>query len=383
MNQEPAKSFGRHRAMLIGFPVTVVVAIALWALYVDGSERTDDAYVEGNVVQVTSQVAGTVTAINADDTESVAAGAPLVKLNAVDNEVQFERAKAALAAATRAARVQFHQVDQLRAEVASRENDVARAIADVRRRNEVGDSGAVSKEEIDHAEDVLRVARNGLEGTKQQLAQRLAMTDRLTMENQPDVLAAASRLKDAYVALGRTTIPAPVDGTVTRRTVQVGQHIPAGASLMSIVPLNEIWVDANFKESQLADIRIGQRATLKADLYGGGVTFHGKVIGLDAGTGSAFALLPAQNATGNWIKVTQRVPVRIVLDPQELRHNALRLGLSMHVVVDTTDLRGERPTTQSEGRTAYGTRVFDNEMHDADGLVSQIIAANSGADDGK
>jgi membrane fusion protein (multidrug efflux system) len=274
-------------------------------------------------------------------------------------------------------RVQFHQVAQLQAEVRQRQNDLAKASQDLQRRQRLAASGAVSGEEIQHAADVLANARDGLEASRQQLAQRRAMTDRLTLASHPDVQAAASRVKDAYVALHRTEIPAPVSGVVSRRNVQVGQRIAAGTPLMSIVPLEQLWVDANFKESQLEDIRVGQSVTLTADVYGNRVVLHGLVAGLDAGTGSAFALLPAQNATGNWIKVTQRLPVRIELEPAELQRYPLRLGMSMRVTIDTRQREDTKLDAPDAGRASYDTPVFDEEMRDAEQLVRSIITANA------
>jgi membrane fusion protein (multidrug efflux system) len=292
--------------------------------------------------------------------------------------VELERAEAALATATRQARVQFHQADQLRAEVRQRQNDLAKAREDQHRRAQVADSGAVSGEEMQHTQDVLNNAREALEASNQQLQQRLAMTDGLTVARHPDVLAASSRVKDAFIALHRTAVPAPVSGMVSRRTVQVGQHIAPGASLMSIVPMDQIWVDANFKESQLQHIRVGQAVTLTTDLLGGGVVLHGKVSGLNAGTGSAFSLLPAQNATGNWIKVTQRVPVRIALDPEDLKHHPLQIGLSVHASVDTTGYADQSAAPAAPARS-FGTTAFEQELHDADALVQSIIVENSGS----
>lgn len=362
--------------------VVVLAAIAIWLFLTRFSETTEDAYVEGNIVPVTSQVAGTVTDIGADDTDHVGSGAALVKLNASDAELAFENAKASLAKATRNARMQYHQVSQAGAELAERENDLRKARNDLARRLQLVDVGAVTGEEVAHAREVVDSAQSSLEATRQTLAQRRAMVDNVSLSQHPDVLAAASALKTAYVALKRTIIQAPVAGTITKRSVQVGQRIAPGVALMSVVPLDAIWVNANFKESQLQHIRIGQPVNLTADIYGGSIVYHGRIVGLGAGTGSAFALLPAQNATGNWIKVTQRVPVRIALDAKEITRNPLRVGLSMHVDVDTHDRTGSVLASAGKPTVKYGTGVFAKELADADALVARIIAANAGAGGG-
>lgn len=381
MPTETAPRSLRQRILVLSTLTVLVLCAAIFLVIRSSDEvQTDDAYVQGNIVQVTAQIAGTVVAIASDDTQSVQAGMPLVRLNPVDYEVQLERAKATLAATVRRARVQFRQVDQSQAELRARRNDLAKASQDLARRQQLSGSGAVSGEEIEHAADVLANARAALDASQQQLAQRQALTDQLTLAQHPDVLVAASHVKDAYIALQRTSIPAPVSGVLSKRSVQVGQRIAAGTALMSVVPLHEVWVDANFKESQLEDIRIGQAVTLSTDVYGRRVKLHGTVVGLDAGTGSAFALLPAQNATGNWIKLTQRLPVRIALQPEALQAHPLRLGLSMHVSIDTASGQGNAPVTTTPGTApGYRTKVFDRELLDADQLVQAIIHANAGA----
>jgi membrane fusion protein (multidrug efflux system) len=345
----PAKA-SRHPKIVLALAIVLLVAaLGVWYLSGIGTESTDDAYVDGNVVQVTSQVGGTVTVIGGDDTDHVDANTPLVTLNAVDAEIQYERAKSNLARAVRLARTQYYQVQQLEAEVNQRQNDVRKARDDVRRRSQLAASGAVSREEISHAEEVLKNALAGLDGSQHALAVRLAMVDNTTLRTHPDVLVAASNLRDAFIALHRTQIFSPVAGLITKRSVQVGQRISPGVALMSVVPIDQVWVNANFKESQIEDLRIGQAVRLRADAYGRDLTFHGTIVGLDAGTGSAFSLMPAQNATGNWIKVTQRVPVRIAL------------------------LNSKTPQ-----QAAYRTDIFENELKDANAVVEQVIGANEG-----
>lgn len=367
------------RWLILALLVLAAVLIIGYLLRLN-AESTDDAYVDGNVVQVTAQVSGTVTAINADNTDYVDAHSPLVTLNDVDADIQYERAKSNLAKAVRQARTEYYQVQQLQAEVQQRQNDIRKAQNDVRRRSQLASSGAVSREEISHAEDVLKNAVSGLDGTRHALAVKLALVDDTTLRTHPDVLVAANNLRDAYIALHRTEVVSPVAGIITKRSVQVGQRISPGVALMSVVPVDQVWVNANFKESQLQDLRIGQPVELHADAYARSVVFHGTIVGLEAGTGSAFSLLPAQNATGNWIKVTQRVPVRIALRAEEVAKFPLRLGLSMRVSVDTSHLDGPVLNDTAPQQTAYSTDIFKNELKDANEVVESVITANEGSD---
>lgn len=372
---QPKVSYRPQLLLILGIAL-LMATLGIWYLLGLGTESTDDAYVDGNIVQVTSQVSGTVTVISGDNTDHVDAHAPLITLNAVDAEIQYQRTQSNLARAVRQARTQYYQVQQLEAEVSQRQNDMRKAQDDVRRRSQLAASGAVSREEISHAEEVLKNALAGLDGTQHALAVRLAMVDNTTLRTHPDVLVAAANLCDAFISLHRTQIYSPVTGLITKRSVQVGQRINPGVALMSVVPLDQVWVNANFKESQIQDLRIGQPVVLRADAYGRKVVFHGNIVGLDVGTGSAFSLMPAQNATGNWIKVTQRVPVRIALQPEEIAANPLRLGLSMHVSVDTTDTSGQVLNKKMPAQPAYSTNVFENELKDANDVVEQVISAN-------
>jgi membrane fusion protein (multidrug efflux system) len=355
-------------------------AVAAWTtLAPSGRQTTEDAYVDGNVVQLTPQVSGSVTAIGADNTDYVQAGQVLVQLNETDARLALARAEAQLERTVRQVRAQFSSASQFRANVALRSADLARAEADLARRRGLADSGAISGEDVHHAEDAVKSARAALAVAEQQLAGAGALVDRTGIANHPDVEAAATQLREAYIAWVRTTLRAPVPGLVAKRSVQLGQRVNAGAPLMSIVPPEQMWVNANFKESQLGEIRIGQPVTLSADVYGKSVRYSGRVVGQDAGTGSAFALLPAQNATGNWIKVVQRVPIRIALDPKQLAAHPLKLGLSMHVEVDTADRSGAVAMHTVAARPAYTTDVFKRELEQADLMVERAIAAGSGA----
>ena len=352
---------------------------AYWALALRYFQSTDDASVSGNVVQITPQISGTVVAIGADDTQFVKAGAPLVQLDQADAKVALDQAEAQLAKTVREVRSLFATSAQLQATVAMRQSDLDRANEDFARRERLASSGAISGEERQHARDAYDSAKAALLAAQRELEANRARVDRTTVDNHPDVRNASGRVHDAYLTYARTTLPAPVGGLVAKRAVQLGQRVSPGTPLMAIVPLDQVWVDANFKEPQLAAMRLGQPVTLRADLYGGKVRYHGTVSGFGAGTGSAFALLPAQNATGNWIKIVQRVPVRVALDPEELAAHPLQIGLSMQVEVDTHDHGGERLPQLVQSARAYTTDVFGSVDATADERVKTIIAANEGA----
>jgi membrane fusion protein, multidrug efflux system len=375
-----AANNGKRKRMMTLLVIVILIAAVAYGLYyfLDARfhEDTDDAYVSGNVVQITPQVTGTVIAVNADDTQVVKAGDPLVVLDPADARVALQQAEANLAQVVRQVRGLFADDSQYEAQVAARQADLSRAQDDLKRRLTVAQTGAVSQEEISHARDSVKSAEAGLDAAKQQLAANRALTANTTIADHPNVQAAAAKLRDAYLNHARNTLPAPVTGYVAKRSVQVGQRVSPGTPLMAIVPLHDVWVDANFKEVQLKHMRIGQPVELTADVYGSSVPYHGKVVGFSAGTGSAFSLLPAQNATGNWIKVVQRLPVRISLDPQELEKHPLRIGLSMQADVnikdDTGGQLGQAPTT------TYQTNVFDKYGAEADAEIARIISENAG-----
>jgi membrane fusion protein (multidrug efflux system) len=368
----------KRKALLALLGVAVVVSAAAYGAYymtyARHHESTDDAYVSGNLVQLTPQVAGTVVAVNADDTQIVKAGDPVVTLDNADAKVALGNAEATLGQTVRQVSSLYVNNDFYAANVAQKQSDLARAQDDLRRRQAVADTGAVSAEDIAHARDTMTAARAALDAARQQAQANRALTDRTTIEQHPNVQAAASRVRDAYLAYARNTLPAPVTGYVAKRSVQVGQRVSSGTPLMAIVPLDGVWVDANYKESQLRNMRIGQPVTLTADVYGGKVKYHGRVVGFSAGTGSAFASLPAQNATGNWIKIVQRLPARIQLDQKELQAHPLRIGLSMDVDVDTRDDTG--PQLGAATNTSYRTDVFAEYGAQADAEIEKIIAQN-------
>jgi len=378
----PAQAPQSRRKLTIGLMASVAAAVAAIAWSSPqvlgigwNAEHTEDAYVEGNLVQVTPQVAGTVTRIAADNTDFVRPGEVLVQLNEIDARLAQDRAEAALAKSARQVRAQFAGVEQLRATVTQRESDLAKANSDLDRRRKLADTGAVSGEDIRHAEDAVAGARAALTAARQQVGSALALVDGTTVENHPDVAAAIAQLRDASLSLARTTLAAPVGGIVARRNVQIGQRVAQGAPLMAIVPLDQMWVTANLKETQLKDVRIGQPVAVSADVYGKDVVFHGRVVGQEAGTGAAFAAVPAQNATGNWIKVVQRVPVRIALDPKELARHPLRLGLSMKVAIDTSRRDGPGLMQAGTVRQQYQTVVFETESRGADEAIRRALGA--------
>ena len=321
---------------------------------------------------------GTVVAIGADDTDLVEAGQTLVRLDPSDARVALAQAEAQLAQAVREARVLYAKDTTLAATVAQRKVDLARAQDDLARRAPLVASGAVSREDLQHARDAVAAARAALKTADEQLAASRALTEGTAVEKQPSVLRAAARVREAFLAVQRDTIPAPVRGYVAKRSVQVGQRVAPGQPLMAVVPLDQVWVEANFKEVQLREMRIGQPVRLSADLYGSQVEYRGRVAGLAAGTGGAFALLPPQNATGNWIKVVQRLPVRIELDRKQLAEHPLRVGLSMEVDVDVHDASGAQLATTPVSGPVYATRAFDEQAAAADARVREIIAANLG-----
>ena len=393
----PAIATAKRKPVMLAIAgVTLAAGLgygAWWAATQRHYESTDNAYVQAPVVQITPQVGGTVLSVLVDDTDLVKAGQPLVKLDPSDAKLALERAEAQLAQTVREVRTLYANnaalaanVNLREAEVVRMQADVVRATDDVNRRKPLLASGAVGGEEMKHAENALAVARSALAGAQsalaaaqEQAASNRVLTEGTSVEKHPNVERAAAAVREAWLAVQRTELLAPVTGQVAKRTVQVGQRIAPGAPLMSVIPLEQAWVEANFKEVQLRQMRIGQPVKLVADLYGNKVEYDGRIAGLGAGTGAAFALLPAQNATGNWIKVVQRVPVRIALDPKEVQEHPLRVGLSMDVQVDVRE-QGGQMLAAATGASAprLQTTIFDAQEKAADEQVNRIIAANIG-----
>jgi membrane fusion protein (multidrug efflux system) len=393
---EAPASNGKRRRALTALAAVVIVAGGGWGLYewlvASHYEDTDNAYVSGNVIQITPQIGGTVMSIGADDTDFVKAGQPLVQLDPADAKVALEQAEAALAQSVRQVRTLYANNGSLAAQVTLRQSDIVKAQSDIakaqddlQRRRALSGNGAVSKEELNHAETQLDTAKSalaaaqaGVVAAKEALVSNQSLTEGTSVAQHPSVLSAASKVREAYLATQRVAMPAPVDGYVAKRTVQLGQRVAAGTPMMSIVPLNQLWVDANFKEVQLRNIRIDQPVKLTADVYGKKVEYTGRVAGLGVGTGSAFALLPAQNATGNWIKVVQRVPVRIALDPEQLKANPLRIGLSMDAEIDISSKSGKMLADAPRATALSQTAVYSQLDRGADAEVDRIVAANLG-----
>lgn len=372
--------FSHKRKLLLTLVTLVVlVMIVLSGLYVlligRFYEDTDNAYVNGNVIPITSQIAGTIIGIEADDTQFVKTGQVLVKLDPTDSYIAFEQAKANLAQTIRTTQQLFINNNGLKASILDKEATQEKARLDVSRRNEAIGIGAVSQEELTHAQNTLKSANASITEARAALLANQALTEHTDLSQHPSVLAAAAMLRKAYIDYKRTTIQAPVSGEISKRTAQIGRRIEVGTQLMALVPLDEVWIDANFKEKQLRNMRIGQEAIIYADLYGSSVKYHGKIVGFSAGTGSAFALLPAQNATGNWIKVVQRLPVRIAFEATELKAHPLRIGLSMQITVDTHDRSGALIKTPAPA-SIYNTRVYDDLNKEADEEIARIIAKN-------
>jgi len=383
---QPPKS---RRGFLLKALVAVLVIAAIgWGLwyFFEGRwyEDTDDAYVNGNIVQITPQVSGTVITIGADDGDLVHAGDVLVKLDPADADIALQQARANLANTVRKVRGLYSNVSGAQAEVAVRKVAVDKAQADYNRRRDLAKSGAISAEELSHALDALTSAQSALTTAQQQLQTNKVLVDDTVVVSHPDVQAAAARLRAAYLDDVRTALLAPVDGYIAKRSVQLGQRVAPGTPLMAVVPLHGVWVDANFKETQLNSMRIGQPVEIRADVYGSSVTYQGKVESLGVGTGSAFSLLPAQNATGNWIKIVQRVPVRVFFsDPKQLEEHPLRIGLSTKVSVNLHDTSGPLLAKQSPAQPAFNTDVYKEQLAKADGMIAEIVHANMAGENQK
>ncbi|MDV9032627.1 HlyD family efflux transporter periplasmic adaptor subunit [Pseudomonas sp. RAC1] len=380
--QEPGANRKRKTWLLALLLLVVLAGAAAWAWYAlvgRWHESTDDAYVNGNVVEITPLITGTVISIGADDGDLVQAGQVLLRFDPSDGEVALQASEAKLAHTVRQVRGLYSNVDALKAQMQARQAELKKARENYNRRKVLADSGAISAEELSHSRDDLSSAQSALDSARQQLNTSTALVDDTVVASHPDVLAAASDLRQAYLDNARTTLVAPVTGYVAKRTVQLGQRLQPGTATMAVIPLNQVWIDANFKETQLRDMRIGQPVEVTADLYGSDVIYRGTVESLGAGTGSAFALLPAQNATGNWIKIVQRVPVRVHLDPEQLKTHPLRIGLSTVVEVDLHDQSGPTLAQQPPQQASYATEVYDRQLAEADRLIAKLIHDNSAA----
>lgn len=373
---------GKRRFWLILVAVIVIAGGLAWGLYwlfyARYFESTDDAYVAGNVVTITAKEPATVLALHADNTQAVKQGQLLVEMDPATAKVNLQAAEANLARAVRAVRGAFSQSDTSEAQLHQAQVTLTQARADYQRRQKAAATGAVSAEELAHARDAVAAAEAAVNSARSGLAQSRAAISGTDIATNPDVLAAEAKLRAAVISMGHMRIIAPVDGVIAQRTVQAGQQVAAGTPLMAVVPLSKVWIDANFKEVQLDRVRVGQPVTITTDIYGSSVAYHGHVEGLGAGSGSAFALLPPQNASGNWIKIVQRVPVRIALDPDELKAHPLRIGLSVTADVDVRDQSGPLMTSKvGQGVTRADTG--EDTGPEADALIARIVRENGGA----
>lgn len=370
----------RRRALLIlaGIVLAALLGWLAWYfLHARWYEDTDDAYVQGNVVSIVPQTVGTVIGIDAEEGMKVEAGQALVHLDRNDAEVAYDQAVANLAGTVRQVRGLYSTADAAQAEQAAQQVAVSKARADVARRQGLVASGAVSAEELAHARDALAGAQAALAASRGQSTRSRALVDATTLRKQPQVAAAAAQLRQAWLNLQRAAIVAPVSGYVGKRNVQLGQRVQPGMTLMTIIPLEQVWVEANFKETQLNKMRIGQPVELHSDLYGGDIAYAGRIASLGLGTGGAFALLPAQNASGNWIKIVQRVPVRIALDARQLAEHPLRLGLSMRVAVAVRDQNGlVLPKAPVHAKPLLATQAYTQRLDEADALIEGIVRDN-------
>lgn len=379
--QTPQRNKKRQRKSALIFLTLLFIIIGVgwvvyWYLVLRHYESTDNAYVAGNQVQIQSQVSGSVMTVNVDNTDFVTSGTVLVELDPHDAELTLDKAKTELANSVRQTRQHMVNSRQLQANIDVKRSELNRLQNDLKRREVLGSSHVIGKEELQHAREAVVSAKAALDMAIEQYNANQAIVLNTAIEKQPAVEQAATQVRNAWLTLQRTKIVSPVDGYVSRRSVQVGSQITPSTPLMAIVPSNGMWIDANFKETQLADMRIGQPAKVTTDFYGKDIVFNGTVVGLDMGTGSAFSLLPAQNASGNWIKVVQRLPVRIALDETQLEEHPLRIGLSTEVTVDTLDKNGKVLSKGMRATPAYHTAALAVDMSPADKIVTEIINNN-------
>lgn len=371
---------GRRKRNLLILVLTIVLIgagmLAWYLIYGRYYESTDDAYVNGNLVTLTPQITGTVTQVSVDDGDLVHKGQPLVQLDPSDTKIALEQAEASLANTVRQVRGLYSTADNYRAQVAARRVALKTAESDFDRRSKIFAAGAVSAEDLSHYRDAVTSARSDLAAAEQALNTNQAMVDDTVIDSHPEIKAAVATLRQRYLDNARTAILAPVSGYVAKRAVQLGMRVTSGTTLLSIVPLNQVWVDANFKESQMQAMRLGQNVTLSADLYGDDIQYRGRIESLGIGTGSAFSLLPAQNASGNWIKIVQRLPVRIILDPHDMQKHPLRIGLSMDVKVDIHNTGGHLLPQKTVEQPRFTTDVYDSPLAGADKLVAKILHEN-------
>lgn len=371
----------QRKRWLLGLTALFVILGLGYALYWFGigqfNESTDDAYVDGNSVQVMSQIAGQVTHIFADETDLVKKGSVLVELDKVNTEIALKNAEAKLALTVRQVNQYYENANQAKSNVQLQQDNFEKAKEDYDRREGLIVNKTISIEDLRHAKIAMKTAQDAWLEANQRLASAVALVGNVDLYHHPLIEQSAVEYRTAYLNWRRTTIYAAVTGYVAKRAVQVGQEVNPNTILMIIVPLNELWINANFKESQLKHIRIGQKVMMYSDAYGGSVKYQGTVVGLNPGTGSAFQLLPPQNATGNWIKIVQRLPVRIKIDPQQLERNPLQIGLSMTVTINTKDRRGEVLNKNAANKVVYSALDYSTDLKKADEMIQHILESNA------
>ncbi len=378
---------GKRKKILVGLTggllIIGLILLILWLFVFRFHKKTEDAYVNGNQVVITPQISGYITNVTVDETQMVEEGHVLVQLDTIDKTIALDKAKNELADTVRNVAQMFENVSRLKADVESRKAEVAKTGQDYENRKKMVSSGAISVEDFQHSEAFFIEAFANLLSAQHQLRGAEVLVEGTTVETHPLVEKAKAATKEAYVNLQRCTIRSPVRGIITNKQAQVGEAISPNSSLMIVVPMDQIWVDANYKESQLGKMRIGQPVKMTSDIYGSGFVYHGEVIGIGAATGSVLSVLPPQNATGNWIKIVQRLPVRVHLKPDELKDHPLRLGLSMNVNVDVHDTSGELIPVTTPVQQLYVTTIFEDQEKGADELINQIIADNSKGENDK
>ncbi|MDR0620478.1 MAG: efflux RND transporter periplasmic adaptor subunit [Deltaproteobacteria bacterium] len=365
------KAVGRALAV---FLVLGLAWLAYWFVYLRPYVSTDDAYVVGNQIRLSPRTSGTISGILFDNTQAVGAGEVVVNLDPTDAELALRKAREDLAVAVRQIASQKSELGRLAAVVTAREGDLALIEGEYQRRKNLKAGSSVTAEEVERYRQQTEVARANLEAAKRGLETQEVLVGGTEIPDHPQVRLALHGLKEAWLALGRCQVRSPAAGLVARRTAQVGSYVTPATNLMAIVPLGDVWVEANFKESQLGQIRPGHRALITADMYGGSVTYRGTVLGFSPGTGSVFSLLPAENATGNWIKVVQRVPVKILLDPADLADNPLLLGLSLRVRVNVSEAPG--PVPREPELASLRAAEPDEGLEALEAAIQTIMAEN-------
>ncbi|WP_227319039.1 efflux RND transporter periplasmic adaptor subunit [Cedecea davisae] len=373
----PSKRKRNFAILLIILLLIAAGCLAWYMLYARYYETTDDAYVNGNQVTLTPQIGGTVTQVSVDEGDYVEKGQPLVLLDPSDTNIALQQAEANLANTVRQVRGLYSTADNYRAQVAAKQVALQTAQSDYARRQKIFATGAIAAEDLSHYRDAVTSAQSDLLAAQQALRTNQAMVDDTVIDSHPEIKSAVATLRQRFLDNARSTIVAPVSGFVAKRAVQLGMRVDSGTTLLAIVPLDQVWVDANFKESQMQTMRLGQKVTLTADLYGDDVEYQGTIESLGIGTGSAFSLLPAQNASGNWIKIVQRLPVRITLDPHDMQKHPLRVGLSMFARVDIRNADGHLLPQKTVATPRFTTDVYQNALDQADQLVAKILHDNS------